>query len=181
MSRLACAVVVVLAVTASGCVSAQAKGEPGGPALAPPVPPPRTVVPVEIAPEPAAPPAEPSPTPVVVRPTARPPSLKTDRPVEKPEPAATAPQPAPAAPPLPLQTTGNVTEVEKTIRARMAQASRDLDRTDSRALSGERRAQYDTARRFLQQADEALKVKNLVFAEQLADKAATLAAALVQR
>ena len=81
----------------------------------------------------------------------------------------------------PLQTTANVTEVERTIRARMALASRDLDRTDYRALSAERREQYDTAKRFLQQADDALKVKNLVFAEQLADKAATLAAALAQK
>ncbi len=63
----------------------------------------------------------------------------------------------------------------------MAEAARDLDRTDYRALNAERRAQYDTARRFLQQADDALKVKNLVFAEQLADKAATLAAALTQK
>jgi len=71
--------------------------------------------------------------------------------------------------------------VEKAVRSRMAQASRDLDRTDYRALNTERRAQYDTAKRFIQQADEALRVKNLVFAEQLADKAATLAAALAQK
>jgi hypothetical protein len=63
----------------------------------------------------------------------------------------------------------------------MSQASRDLDRTDYRVLSSERRVQYDTAKRFIQQADDALKVMNLVFAEQLADKAATLAAALVQK
>ena len=74
-----------------------------------------------------------------------------------------------------------MTELERAIRARMAQAGRDLDRTDYRALNAERRTQYDTAKRFLQQADDALKVKNLVFAEQLADKAATLAAALTQK
>jgi hypothetical protein len=185
MKRLACAAVLALALAASGCVSAQAKGEPGGPALDPPAPPPHTIIPVEIVEAPAAPPASPSPVPVIVRPSARPPAARTDKPAEKPadkvDPAAAPPQPAAPAPAPPLQTTANVTEVEKTVRARMAQASRDLDRTDYRTLSTERRAQYDTAKRFIQQADDALKVKNLVFAEQLADKAATLAAALAQK
>jgi len=180
MSRLLCLFAVALAIAASACVSAQATGDPGGPALEPPAPPPHTIIPIEIVEEPAAPPA--APTPVIVRPMARPPAPRPEKPAEKPaekaEPLAAAPPPAPAPP---LQTTANVTEVERAIRARMAQASRDLDRTDYRALTAERRAQYDTAKRFLQQADEALKVKNLVFAEQLADKAATLAAALAQK
>ena len=184
MRRLLClfAVAVALAIAASGCVSAQATGDPAGPALEPPAPPPHTIIPVEIVEEPAAPPSGAAPTPVIVRPMARPPAPRPEKPAEKPaekvEPVAAAP-PAPPAPPL--QTTANVTEVERAIRARMTQASRDLGRTDYRALTAERRAQYDTAQRFLQQADEALKVKNLVFAEQLADKAATLAAALAQK
>ncbi|MFO7691799.1 MAG: hypothetical protein R6V57_01820 [Vicinamibacterales bacterium] len=182
MSRLLCLAVVALAIAASACVSAQATGDPGGPALAPPAPPPHTIIPVEIVEEPAAPPAEPAPVPVIVRPMSRPPAPKPEKPAEKPaekaDPEAVPPPPAPAPP---LQTTTNVTEVEKAIRARMAQAARDLDRTDYRALNADRREQYDTARRFLQQADDALKVKNLVFAEQLADKAATLAAALAQK
>ena len=187
MSRLACAIVVALSLAGASCVSAQAKGEPGGPALSPPEPPPHTIIPVEIVEEAAAPPAAPLPTPVIVRPSSRPPAPKPEKPVEKPaektDPAgATAPAPAPApVPSAPLLTTANVTEVEKAVRSRMAQASRDLDRTDYRALNTERRAQYDTAKRFIQQADEALRVKNLVFAEQLADKAATLAAALAQK
>ncbi len=180
MSRLVRLFAVILAVGASACVSAQATGDPGGPALEPPAPPPHTIIPVELVEEPAAPPA--APTPVMVRPMARPPAPRpekpAEKPAEKPEPVAAAPPPAPAPP---LQTTANVTEVERAIRGRMAQASRDLDRTDYRALTAERRAQYDTAKRFLQQADDALKVKNVVFAEQLADKAATLAAALAQK
>jgi len=184
MSRLACAVLVALALAASACVSAQAKGDPGGPALEPPPPPPHTIIPIEIVEQPAAPAEPTAPTPVIVRPMSRPPAARPEKPpekaVEKPEPAAAPAQPAAPAPP-PLQTTSNVTEVERAIRARMSQASRDLDRTDYRALTTERRAQYDTAKRFLQQADEALKVKNLVFAEQLADKAATLAEALAQK
>jgi outer membrane biosynthesis protein TonB len=185
MNRLGCAVVVLVALAAGGCVTAQAKGEPGGPALEAPVPPPHTIIPVEIVEEPATPPAPPSPTPVIVRPMSRRPAAKPDKPVEKPvektDPAAVPVQPAAPPPTPPLQTTSNVTEAEKAIRTRMAQAARDLERTDYRTLSTERRAQYDTAKRFLQQADDALKVKNVVFAEQLADKAATLAAALAQK
>jgi outer membrane biosynthesis protein TonB len=189
MRRLASAAVVVLALAASACVSAQAKGDAGGPALAPPAPPPHTIIPVEIVEEPAAAPAPPLPAPVVVRPSSRPRAAKPDKPaekpvekpVEKPDPAAVSTQPPAPAPAPPLQTTANVAEVETTIRARIADARRDLDRIDARGLTPERRAQYDTAKRFLQQAEDALKVKNLVFAEQLADKAATLAAALAQK
>lgn len=184
MNRLVCAALVLLAVAASACVSAQPRTEPGGPALAPPAPPPHTIIPVEIVEQPAAPPAPPSPVPVIVRPSSHPPAARPDKPAEKPadkpDPAA-ALQPVAPAPVPPLQTTANVTEVERRIRTRMTQAAGDLDRTDYRALSAERRAQYDTAKRFIQQADEALKVQNLVFAEQLADKAATLAAALAQK
>jgi len=178
MSRLACAAILFLALAASACVSAQAKGEPGGPALAPPAPPPHTIVPLEIAPEPAAPPPS-EPSPVIAMPAARPAAPRAEKPAEKPEGAAPPQPPAGVAPPL--QTTSKVAELESSIKARMAQASRDLDRTDYRTLSAERRAQYDTAKRFVQQADDALKVKNLVFAAQLADKAATLAAALAQK
>jgi hypothetical protein len=183
MNRLACAAVVALAVAGSACVSAQAKSEAGGPALAPPAPPPHTIIPVEIVDPPPAPPEPASPVPVIVRPSSRPPAAKPEKPAEKPAEKSPDPTPPPVTPPPtpPLQTTTNVTEMERTIRTRMAQASRDLDRTDYRALSTERRAQYDSAKRFLEQADEALKVKNLVFAEQLADKAATLAAVLAQK
>ena len=46
------------------------------------------------------------------------------------------------------------------------------------ALGSDARAQFDSAMGFVRQADEALKVKNLVYAGQLADKAATMAALL---
>jgi hypothetical protein len=185
MKRLGWAVVVALALAASACASAQARSEPGGPALASPAPPPHAIVPVEIVEEPAAPPALPAPAPGISRPSSRRPAAKPERPAEKPaekpDPAAVPAQPVSPPPPPPLQTTANVQEVAKTIRKRMDKASGDLDRIDYPGLSAERKAQYDSAKRFLQQADEALKVMNLVFAEQLADKAATLAAALAPK
>ena len=48
------------------------------------------------------------------------------------------------------------------------------------SLAGNFRSQFDTARRFIQQADDALKARNIVFAGKLADKAATIAAVLVR-
>ena len=57
-------------------------------------------------------------------------------------------------------------------------ATADLNRIDYRALNAEARVQYDTAKRFISQAQEALRAKNLVFARSLADKAAALAAQL---
>ena len=187
MRRLAYAVIVALACIAAGCATAQARTDAAGPALVPPVPPPHYVTPVDIAPAEPAPPAEPGPTPVIVKPSPRPPAPRADKRTEKPgEKTGTETGTAVQLPPAgsvspPLQTTANVAELERGVRARMAQALRDLERTDYRLLSADRRTQYDTARRFVQQAEDALKEQNLVFAEQLADKAATLAAALVRR
>jgi hypothetical protein len=50
-----------------------------------------------------------------------------------------------------------------------------LNTVHYQSLSNPARQQYDTARRFLAQADNALKIRNYVFARNLADKAETLA------
>ena len=54
----------------------------------------------------------------------------------------------------------------------------DLSRIDYRLLNADAKTQYDTAKRFIRQADDAMRAKNLVFAKSLADKAAALAAQL---
>jgi hypothetical protein len=61
----------------------------------------------------------------------------------------------------------------------LARASRDLTRVDYARLTVDGRAQYDQSRRFSQQAEQALRDRNVVFAATLADKAATLAAELL--
>jgi len=63
----------------------------------------------------------------------------------------------------------------------IAQASRDLGRINARALNAEAKAQYDIAKRFTEQAGDALTARNFVFAQQLADKAANLAALLLSQ
>jgi hypothetical protein len=75
---------------------------------------------------------------------------------------------------------GSESQTVASIRDLLAHATRDLTRVNVSSLSGDGRAQYDTARRFIQQAEEALKARNIVFAGKLADKAAQLAAVLVR-
>ena len=50
------------------------------------------------------------------------------------------------------------------IRDLMGRAARDLSRVNANALNADGRSQFETARRFLQQAEEALKIPNIVFA-----------------
>ena len=70
---------------------------------------------------------------------------------------------------------------EKDVRDTLARAARDLGRVNYGRLSADARAQYDQSKRFTQQAEQALKDRNFVFAATLADKAATLAAELLGR
>jgi len=67
------------------------------------------------------------------------------------------------------------------VHRRAELAVRHLGRIDVPGLSTDARAQYDIARRFVTQATEALTARNFEFAEQLAGKAATLAALLQRR
>lgn len=63
----------------------------------------------------------------------------------------------------------------------LGRAARDLGRVNYSRLSADGRAQFEQSKRFSTQAEEALGDRNLVFAATLADKAATLAAELLQR
>ena len=182
MSRMRVALIVLLTASLGACaVKAQVRSEAPVPLLDPPAPPPRVVAVYEPEPEPIAiaPAAEPA-TPV--RPPVRPP-----RPEQKPEPPATTPEPVenvarPApGPSLTLTPTpGSEAQTAAAIRDLLLRATRDLSRVNVASLSSDGRAQYDTARRFIQQADEALKSSNIVFAGKLADKAVTMAAVLVR-
>jgi len=174
---------IVIAVAAPGCTRARANILPSAPPLDVPAPPPRVVLPVEIEAE--APPPQPDPrsdearpAPAPVRP--RPAVPDTPRVAEEPPRPAPAPTATTTPPTTTLQTTtaAEQGQVERAIRATMARASSDLNRIDYRALDADARVQYDTAKRFVEQADDAIRMKNLPFAKNLADKAATLAAQL---
>jgi hypothetical protein len=185
----AVAAIVTLPVWTGACARLHART--AGPALETPLPPTRVIPkassPIESQPIVASPPvgevqpAAPAttinppdnaapPTPVPA-PTTTPPPVAIERPA----------QPAPSEPPPTLQTTANPTAAEQRTRTVLQGATKDLDRIDVRTLSADARAQYDIARRYVEQANEALNEKKFEFAQQLADKAATLAALLQRR
>jgi hypothetical protein len=134
-------------------------------------------------------PAEPAPAPPSAnrrqparRTTTEPaqkPETPTTPPAEPPLPQAAPPEPRPSEPPQPtLRAPGSA---EKPIRDRLSVAQSSLSRVDYSRLSEDGRSQYEQSKRFIQQAEQALKDQNFVFAQTLADKAATLAAELLGR
>jgi hypothetical protein len=178
---------VAIAPLAAACTHAQAKTTPDMPTLEMPAPPPRDVEPAEVdTPPPATLVTEPArDTPVrrPVTPPPRPEPPKAEPPRSEAPPEPPKPAEEPVKPPTTLQTTPATAEgeVERGIRASLQRANTDLGRVDYRLLNADARNQYDTAKRWIQQADEYIKTKNLVFAKNLAEKAATIAAQLAGR
>jgi outer membrane biosynthesis protein TonB len=168
-----------LALIVGACAKARAESVPEGPPLQVPAPPEHVLVPVELPLDTAAAPEpEPLPAPVAAAPRS---------PVARPAPPA-KPQPAPvaAAPPPPPPEPRELTAPsptsganERSVRDLLTRATRDLNRVDYSRLSPDGRAQYEQSKRFGEQAEQALKERNLIFAATLADKAATLAAELL--
>jgi len=154
-----------------------------------PAPPPRDVEPAESEP--------PQVVPLAQEPARNTPERPRPAPATREQPRAEAPKPepapAPVEPPKPadeppkpantLQTTPPTAEgeLERGVRAAIVKATADLNRIDYRALNNDARTQYDTAKRFIRQADDAIKAKNLVFAKNVADKAVVIAAQLAGR
>ena len=181
--------VAALPLISTGCTRAHAKMAPESPPLDMPVSPPREVAPNDTeTPQPVPLPEEParnSPARLRPPPAREQPRAEPKPSEQKPEPAAVEP-PKPEEPPKPptlLQTTPATAEgeVERGIRATLTRATSDLNRVDAARLNVDARTQYDTAKSFIRQADAAVRAKNLVFAKNLADKAAVLAAQLAPK
>ena len=165
---------------AAGCAKAKAATVPDGPPLSVPQPPERVLAPVE-APAPVAVAAPvPEPPPVAVPAPRTPPRPAPREAEQRPQPAP--PAATPAEGPRDLRpAAANNAATERAVRDVLVRANRDLSRIDYGKLSTDGRAQYEQSKRFSQQAEQALKERNLVFAATLADKAATLAAELLGR
>jgi hypothetical protein len=183
------------AICLSACTRTHAKTAPDAP-LDVPAPPPRDVEPNETEPPPVVPlaqeparntPARPRPAPATPREQPHPEPSRPEPSRPEPPPAE-APKPPPAAEEAPKPTTTLQTtpptaegELERSVRAAITKATSDLNRVDYRALNNDARTQYDTAKRFIRQADDAIRAKNLVFAKTVADKAVAIAAQLAGR
>ena len=175
----------VLGLGNVACAKAQAASAPEGPPLDVPAPPARVLAPVEepvieVAPPPelpaaAAPPRTP-PRPPIRR-------IEPQAPVDPAPAAATPPVEVPVEPPRELRPASPARDAaaEKQVRDTLALAARDLGGVNYGRLSADAKAQYEQSKRFTQQAEQALKDRNFVFAATLADKAATLAAGLTGR
>jgi hypothetical protein len=183
---------VLVGPAVSGCLHASAKTVSDSPPLDTPPAPPRVIEVVEVTP--------PAPVPLVeepprqpIRPPARtqppraeapPPRVQEPPKVEVSEPPPAVVEAPPSRPPATLQTTpaGTEGEVERVIRGVITRAKENLGRVNYRNLNADAKSQYDTAKRFLEQSEEALRPpQNLVFARNLADKASALAAQLAGR
>ena len=182
MRRVLPGSLLLLTLALSACAAkAEVRAEAELPLLDPPPPPPRVVAIYAPQPEPLTitPAVEPA-TPV--RPPAR-----AARPEQKPEAITASPEPVEAAarptsgPSLTMTPSpGSEAQTLSAIRDLLGRAARDLSRVNAASLNGDGRAQYDQASRFIQQAEDALKSRNVVFAGKLADKAAAMAAVLVR-
>jgi hypothetical protein len=171
---------VIVALASGGCATAKAKPGVAPAPLDVPAPPPRVIVPPE--PEPVQPPAAaPEPEPKSQKPARR---VVAPRPETKPDAVRVAEPPPPAA--LPAATLQQAlpdtpAEVTRQVREQLAKAQADLRRVNYNALKPDARAQYDTAKQFITEAEQALSAGNLVFAVKVAEKAAGLAASLPGR
>ena len=180
---------LALALT-SACTRAHAKTTPESPALDMPLSPAREVEPSDTeTPQPVPLPQEPAhnapprPRPTVAREQPRAEPAKPEPP--KPElPPVEPPKPEePPKPPALLQTTSATEEgeTERWIHEKLTRANSDLNRVDAARLGPGARTQFDTAKSFIRQAETAVRAKNLVFAKNLAEKAAALAAQLAPK
>jgi len=177
---------LMLAAAAAGCAKTQARTQPEPPPLDVPAVPPRVIATLEDdAPEPETARDE-TPPAATTRPTRPPPKPTAAKEPAKPEPPRLDIAPPPEAggdtrpPPPQLRTpqTASNPQMERKVRDTLGRAGRLLNAVDYNALRPETKVQYDTAKRFMAQAEEALKEKNYVFAIYLADKSETIAKAL---
>lgn len=174
---------LLLVPLASGCASASANSKPADrPAMNVPAPPPRVIEPT---PEPAPEPVNDLPSaPAANSSTSRPPRPPTAKPEAKAEPPAEvspkpeAPKSAEAkadAPQLRTPETADTSGAARNVQATVERANTMLSGVDYGPLSNNRKKAYNDAKRFIRQAEDALKRGNFAFAQGVATKAETLA------
>jgi hypothetical protein len=187
--RLRLLLYLVIVFSSAACASTTARVSAAVPLAIPDPPPHATIPPVEVA-EKAAP--EPAPPPTAENPGGRGGPVTAPSPAPKPQaasPQVTTPPPAtppPATPPPPAAPAG-ATELRspgssgaqtfsaQQVREIMTRTAQKLDALDRRKLSSGKRDDYDAARRFLSQADTAVKANDLLLAQSSAEKAEALA------
>ena len=124
-------------------------------------------------PAPTKPRPQPRPQPAEPKAESKPEQAPRERYDERPA--------AESVPELRTPQTADGTEAEKTVRVTLERAKAVLNTVNFNPLSNERKKAYNDAKAFIQQAEDAVKEKNYVFAQSLATKAETLATELAGR
>jgi histone H3/H4 len=170
-----------LLISLAACGSrARAETVPDGPPLAVPLPPAHAIAIEQVAEAPPPEPPAPEPAPPEPRPATT--VTRTPAPRETPAPVAAPPAPAAQQPPAEapaVRATASAAD-EQRVRELLKKATTDLGNVNYQRLSKEGKSQYDQSKKFSDEAQQAIKEKNFVYALTLADKAATLAAELVR-
>ena len=175
------------AAFAAGCGSKRPPTAPDGPPLAMSEPPRGVFAPIEddepIASTQVATETSPTPPPRQItpnRPTQRRPPAESER-AEQPA-AQTTPAPSPEAPrELRAASALNDVDAERKINELLRRANQALNGVYYQGLSAQRKEIYDLAKANIKDAELALKERNFIYAETLADKAAKLSAELAGR
>jgi len=183
MTRAFITISIAAAALVCGCATNPTRSA-GVVALEIPEPPPKPdILPV---PAPEAPPERPPAAAPVERPASVP-AARPSTPAQTnagsqsvpqapagPAPAPEAAAPAPAPELLPAGTAArSLTGAQ--VRESLDRTRQKLDAIDRRRLNAGKRADYDSARRFLAQADTAVKANNLLLAQSSVEKAEALA------
>ena len=175
--------IIGAALLVGACASSPARSSMKVP-LQIPEPPPRVgmdPVPAVVAEAPvvAEKPVPPAPTPAS-RPTSpggSPPASTAAAPASAAPPALTTVEPPRATPPPELRPAPGAarTPTAAQVRDQLVRTKRKLDLINRGNLNAGKRIDYDSARRFISQAEAAVKENNLLLAESSAEKAETLA------
>jgi hypothetical protein len=182
------AILLALAVVASGCMTTRAQTPVERPALDVPPAPPRIIEPApppltEIAEVPELPPEEPVTAPPI-KPRPAPPAVARDtqKPDVKPDtpPADTVVAQAPAVPLLRTPATADTVAAQRQINETLIRAQKALYSVDFDRLTPARQKWYNEAKDFITEAETHLKASNLEAAKELAEKAEKYATLLLQ-
>jgi len=175
---------LMVAISAAACASGRAQALEDRPTLAVPPVPPRTIEP---QPEPELPRVEPiaeanppASTPPARRPTTRTsdPRPAESKPENPPEPPPGATPPPPPVAPLRTPSAPSGPEAARQVRDTLTRAEAILSKVDYQKLSKDRKSTYDSAKNFMQQAEEKLKQEDLQLALNFALRAETIAQTL---
>jgi hypothetical protein len=172
------ALALLCALGAAGCATTQARAPERPPLEVPPVPP-RSIEPALVAEQlPIDPVATQDPPPPRGLAPVAPPKPATRTEPVKPDPGKTEPPPEtapPPAPPLRLPQTVDEAAAEREIRSILERADKAMAAINLARLNANAREQYDTVTRIRQQAEDAIKARNFVYARKLAESAETIA------